>query len=135
MVDTDSDELLRNILKHSAGNLVVVGDDNTIMVSQNDGKNWEEADIPDVSGFGESDDISIRNIIELPISHKLLALGVIDKKHQSGPIGMTSGPGPTWHTTRIEKWTAVLISSNGGKTWQIEDKIDDAALYWPLLSK
>jgi photosystem II stability/assembly factor-like uncharacterized protein len=130
-IDTDTDELLRHIVKHSSGNLIIVGDDNTIKVSQNDGKNWEEAEIPDVSGFGESDDISIRNVIELPNSHELLALGVIDKKHQSGPIGVAGGP--SWHTTRIEKWTAVLISSDGGRTWQIRDKVDDAALYWPLL--
>ena len=130
-IDTDSDALLRSMVMHSSGNLVIVGDDNTIIVSQNNGKRWEEADIPDVSGFGESDDISIRNIIELPISHKLLALGVIDKRHSRSSYNPTTGTS-TFIPARIEKWTALLASSDGGETWEIEDKVDDAALYWLL---
>jgi photosystem II stability/assembly factor-like uncharacterized protein len=131
VIDIDAGEQLRNMIRHTSGNLVIVGDDNTILVSQNNGKDWKEADIPDVSGFGESDDISIRNIIELPKTHELLTLGVIDQKHQSGPVGMSGGP--SWSTTRIEKWTAILVSSDGGSTWQLMEKIDNAALYWPLI--
>ncbi|MBN1758468.1 MAG: hypothetical protein JW863_09135 [Chitinispirillaceae bacterium] len=133
IIDTDSDELLRSVMIHSSGNIILSGEDNTILVSKDQGKNWEEAEIPDVSGFGESDDISIRRIVELRGSKKLLALGVINKSHQSGPVGMVSGPGPSWHTSRTEKWTAVLTSSDGGTTWTLAEKIDEAALYWPFI--
>ncbi len=132
-IDTDAGELLRDLVVHSQGNLVIVGDDATIFFSENNGETWEEAEIPDVSGFMESEDISIRRIVELPNTGDLLTLGVIDKEYTGATVTGPNGTTTYINSTRTEKWTAVLVSRDGGKSWEMKDKIEEAALYRPFV--
>jgi photosystem II stability/assembly factor-like uncharacterized protein len=134
IIDSDADERLRDIVQHSSGALVAVGDDGTIVRSEDEGRSWKKMDLrPRVAGFGESGDISLRSIVELPRTRELIAVGAVYESHSSpmspGVKG-ASGFGGFHGNPSIEKWSVVLGSTDNGKTWRIIRKIDGAALYW-----
>ncbi|HEX2956765.1 MAG TPA: hypothetical protein VHO70_08030 [Chitinispirillaceae bacterium] len=133
LIDSDTDERLSTTIIHSSGNIVAVGDDNAIVYSDDGGRSWEESEIPDVSRFMESDDLQFLSIVEIPGTRQLLTLGAVNEKHSSGGVMIPSGAGGMIMTpgkVSTEKWTAILISSDGGRRWKLLERIEDAALYW-----
>jgi photosystem II stability/assembly factor-like uncharacterized protein len=135
LINSDADERLNTTIIHSSGTIVAIGEDNTIVYSDDNGKTWKESEIPDVSRFMESDDLQFQSIVELPETKQLLTLGSVYEEHSSGPVGAPlpgiGGVSVQFHgKPSIEKWTAVLISSDGGRQWKLLKRIEDVALYW-----
>jgi photosystem II stability/assembly factor-like uncharacterized protein len=133
IMDSDADDRLRDIVQHSSGALVAVGDDGTIVRSEDEGRSWKKMDLPHIAGFGESGDISLRSIVELSHTHELIIVGAVYESH-SPPMspGVKGAPGSGgFHgNPSVEKWSVVLVSNDNGITWSKAAKIDGAALYW-----
>jgi photosystem II stability/assembly factor-like uncharacterized protein len=135
LLDSKTDERLNTTIVHSSGTVVAIGEENTIVYSEDSGKTWDESEIPDVSRFMESDDLQFLSIVEIPGTKQLLTLGAVYEESPSVPVGPSlpgiGGVSVQFHSKpSIEKWTAVLISSDGGRRWKLLKRIEDVALYW-----
>ncbi len=118
LIDCDADERLNAVIIHSSGNMIAIGDEMTVVFSEDGGRNWDESEMPNIKGWVNEDDYLLSSIKEIPGGELIMTL--VENDVEQAGIG-----GPDF-----ERRTAIFSSTNGGKSWRILSKISNAALYW-----
>lgn len=119
LIDCDADERLNAVITHSSGNIIAIGDEMTVVFSEDSGRSWDESKLPDIKGWANEDEDLLSSIKEIPGSGELLMTLVQNDVEQTN----TGGPD-------FERRTAIFSSNDGGKSWKVLSKISNAALYW-----
>jgi photosystem II stability/assembly factor-like uncharacterized protein len=122
LVNSGADERLNQIIYHSSGNLIAIGDEMTVIYSEDNGESWDEGVIPNIRGWVNEDELMLSSICEIPGSGELIMTLVENEIEQSN----TGGPD-------FDRRTAILSSNDRGKTWKVIGTFDNAALFWTFV--
>lgn len=119
LIDCDASERLNAVITHSSGNMIAIGDEMTVVFSEDSGRTWSKSEMPNIKGWVNEDEYLLSSIKEIPGSGELLMTLV------ENDVDQTSNGGPDF-----ERRTAIFSSTDGGKSWKVLSKISNAALYW-----